>query len=140
MARTDLNKIARRIIDRGLRYRWEPTTLEIAEYYQLSDKQVETVKRRAKKYAEEKGVLWAYDPHPKVRRFRICPDNDKGSARRMLEYAYKSWAAMGESVSAQVRGAEAQEYLTASTAKALVSTNKKFSQGIAALYSDRLVS
>lgn len=134
MARKNLYEVAEKVVNRSIFKRWEPTTAQILKAYDLNEQQVTEVKKKAKRIAKDMGVLWGWDP--KFQRFRACPENDKGSSTRMLEYSYKHWAAMGRSVSNQVRGSLAMGYLEEKTAERLIATNKEFVRGIKVLSKD----
>jgi len=116
-ARTDLKGIAKAVFQDALWKHTESTGAQIAQKYDLNDAQLARVKQYIKEMAAEQGVLWGYDDY--LGRYRVCPDNDKKAAARMLRWHFGHWQRQGKSLQHLARGAHLQGLITRAQLKRL---------------------
>lgn len=89
---TDLLSIAEDLWDEILDG-CQPNTSEIIEQYELTEQQVQKVKKLVRVMSAEYGVIWGW--YPPDGRFILAPHNQPEVARVMLRYVLDHWKEAG---------------------------------------------
>lgn len=127
--RLDLRGIAKEVLQKSLWEHKEYTGYQIAQKYGLNDAQLQRVKQYIKEMAAEMGCLWGYDDY--LGRYRVCPDNDKQTAARMLRYAFVHWGRQGKSLRNLAHGARLQKLISPQLARELHEVPKQSEAAVA---------
>lgn len=106
-------------------------TCEIASVFDLTDQQVQKVKKYVKMDAASQGVLWGY--YPAINAFRCCAPGAKTMAHEMLTYASEQWANYGLGLADMITGAEGMGFIDNRTAGRRRKSVEALSDKVAAL-------
>jgi hypothetical protein len=103
---------------------WEPTTADLITRYDLTETQVQSVKRHIRKMAGDHGVLWGW--HPERERFILAAHDRPDEAREILRYVLGHWKEAGANADHAFRGAEGQGLIKANWKNRVAKLRKDF--------------
>ena len=127
-------RIAREIVRQSIFERREWTKADIKAEFGLSDVNLDTVKRVARRGVApyEFGVLWGYDPD--IRRYRVAPTNDGHPiARRIIQFYARSAADEVRGVGDMAFGAYRQGHATEKSAEQVRKNSKRLERAVFSL-------